>query len=298
MFVPETGKGIIPRDAANHHSEVCHTILKRVLEKSSIKLSEIDVFAYSRGPGLPPCLKVGAVFARTLAIKYNKPLMDVNHPVAHIEIGKLTTGTKDPVVLYVSGGNTQILAFASGRYRTFGETLDIPIGNALDQLARTAGLPNPGGPNIEKAAVGGKYVELPYVVKGMDLSFAGIVTAAEKLLKNGASVNDVCFSMQETCFAMLLEVTERALAHTGKKEAIIVGGVAANKRFKNMLDIMCKERGAEAFAVPIEYSMDNGTMIAWTGMLQFKSGWKDSKKMKIDPNWRGDETDITWMQSL
>jgi len=104
--------------------------------------------------------------------------------------------------------------------------------------------------------------------------------------------------MQETCFAMLLEVTERALAHTGKKEAIIVGGVAANKRFKNMLDIMCKERGAEAFAVPIEYSMDNGTMIAWTGMLQFKSGWKDSKKMKIDPNWRGDETDITWMQSL
>jgi len=172
MFVPETGKGIIPRDAANHHSEVCHTILKRVLEKSSIKLSEIDVFAYSRGPGLPPCLKVGAVFARTLAIKYNKPLMDVNHPVAHIEIGKLTTGTKDPVVLYVSGGNTQILAFASGRYRTFGETLDIPIGNALDQLARTAGLPNPGGPNIEKAAVGGKYVELPYVVKGMDLSFA------------------------------------------------------------------------------------------------------------------------------
>ena len=295
MFVAEKGKGMIPREAAEHHIEIAKDLIQGALRNANKKIEDIDVFAYSRGPGLHPCLKTGAAIARYLAMKYDKPLMDVNHPVAHIEIGKLATGTKDPVVLYVSGGNTQILALASGRYRTFGETLDIPIGNALDQFARIAGLPNPGGPNVEKAALGGKYVELPYSVKGMDLSFAGIVTQAERLLKKGIPVKDVCFSMQETCFAMLVEVTERALAHTGKNETIIVGGVAANKRFKEMLEIMCRERGAKAFAVPMEYASDNGAMIAWTGILQFKHGWKNGLEKPIDGNWRGDETDIIWI---
>ena len=295
MFVAEKGKGMIPREAAEHHIEIAKDLIQGALRNANKKIEDIDVFAYSRGPGLHPCLKTGAAIARYLAMKYDKPLMDVNHPVAHIEIGKLATGTKDPVVLYVSGGNTQILALASGRYRTFGETLDIPIGNALDQFARIAGLPNPGGPNVEKAALGGKYVELPYSVKGMDLSFAGIVTQAERLLKKGIPVKDVCFSMQETCFAMLVEVTERALAHTGKNETIIVGGGAANKRFKEMLEIMCRERGAKAFAVPMEYASDNGAMIAWTGILQFKHGWKNGLEKPIDGNWRGDETDIIWI---
>ena len=295
MFVAEKGKGMIPREAAEHHIEIAKDLIQGALRNANKKIEDIDVFAYSRGPGLHPCLKTGAAIARYLAMKYDKPLMDVNHPVAHIEIGKLATGTKDPVVLYVSGGNTQILALASGRYRTFGETLDIPIGNALDQFARIAGLPNPGGPNVEKAALGGKYVELPYSVKGMDLSFAGIVTQAERLLKKGIPVKDVCFSMQETCFAMLVEVTERALAHTGKNETIIVGGGAANKRFKEMLEIKCRDRGAKAFAVPMEYASDNGAMIAWTGILQFKHGWKNGLEKPIDGNWRGDETDIIWI---
>lgn len=289
VFVPPRGKGIVPREAAQHHSEVAVVVVKDALRQAKLKIGDIDIIAFSRGPGLTPCLRIGAAAAGALALKNGKPLVDINHPVAHIEIGKLTTGARDPVVVYVSGGNTQILALNEGRYRAFGETLDIPIGNCLDQVAREIGLGNPGGSFVEKAAKGGKYFELPYIVKGMDLSFAGISTAAVKKFKSGASVQDVCFSLQETCFAMLVEVTERALAHTGKKEVLVVGGVAANKRFAEMLDIMCKERGARAFAVPLEYSGDNGAMIAWVGMLSRKQ-CKDT----IDPKWRADEVEINW----
>jgi len=295
VFVPKPGKGIVPREAAEHHSLIVRSVISRALEKAKVKASEIDVVAFARGPGLPPCLRIGAVAARTLALKLRKPLVDVNHAVAHIEIGKLTTGAKDPVILYVSGGNTQVLALVSGRYRIFGETLDIPIGNALDQFAREAELGSPGGPRIEAMAKRGKYLELPYVVKGMDLSFAGIVTAAIKKLKEGAALWDVCFSLQETCFAMLVEVTERALAHTGKKEALLVGGVAANKRFSQMMEIMTKERGAKSFIVPKEYSGDNGAMVAWTGLLAFKSGHQiPIEKSSINRFWRTDEVNITW----
>lgn len=295
VFVPEPGKGIVPREAADHHAEVCGAVIKRALSEADVRLPDIDIISFARGPGLPPCLRTGAVAARALALKLKKPLIGVNHPVAHIEIGKLTTGAKDPVVLYVSGGNTQVLALAGGRYRVFGETLDIPIGNALDQFAREAGLSSPGGPAVEKAAKKGKYVPLPYVVKGMDLSFAGITTAAVQKLKEGAAVEDLCYSLQETCFAMLIEVTERALAHTGKEEVLLVGGVAANKRFSEMIGTMAKERGARVFVVPMEYAGDNGAMIAWTGLLAHGTGQKIVvEKSGVDRYWRADEVDVMW----
>ncbi|MFH0829815.1 MAG: KEOPS complex N(6)-L-threonylcarbamoyladenine synthase Kae1 [Candidatus Aenigmatarchaeota archaeon] len=296
-YVPAQGKGIIPRDAAAHHSDVSGQVVEQALKEAKTGLADIDLIAYARGPGIPPCLRVGAAVARALALKHEKPLVDVNHPVAHIEIGKLMTGAKDPVIIYVSGGNTQVLALVEGRYRVFGETLDIPVGNALDQFAREAGLGFPGGPAIEIAAKGGKYIELPYVVKGMDLSFAGIVSEVQRKMKAGAGITDLAFSLQETVFAMLVEVTERAVAHTDKKEVLVVGGVAANKRFAEMLDIMCRERGAKAFATPLEYSGDQGTMVAWTGLLVYRSKSYDRKKAMnamIDPRWRADEVEVTW----
>ena len=235
-FIPKLGKGIIPREAAEHHSLVADSVVRKALKEANVSLSDIDVIAFARGPGLLPTLKTGATAARVLSSKLKKPLVDVNHPVAHIEIGNLATGAKDPVVLYVSGGNTQVLALVGGRYRVFGETLDIPIGNALDQFARESELGSPGGPRVEEMAKKGKYIELPYVVKGMDLSFAGITTAALQKLEEGAALEDICYSLQETCFAMLIEVTERALAHTGKNEVLLVGGVAANKRFSEMIN--------------------------------------------------------------
>lgn len=295
VYRPSLGKGIVPNEAKLHHERVANKLLENAVKKSNLNLDEIDIIAYSCGPGLPPPLIFTANFATKLAKKYKKPLIPVNHPCAHLEIGRLMTKAKDPIYLYLSGGNTQVIAYVEGKFRVFGETQDISIGNCLDVVARAMGLPMPGGPEIEKLAKKGKYIELPYSVKGMDVSFTGIQTASINLLKKGTSKEDIAYSLQETCFAMLTEVTERALAHTGKKEVLLVGGVAANKRLQEMMKIMCREREAKFYVVPKKYSSDNGVMIAWVGTLAYKSGWKPKLKDKIRPKWRIDEVDVTWI---
>ena len=290
MYIPKKGSGIIPRDAAQHHVEESLNVLKSCLENANMNMDDIDAVAFSQGPGLPQCLRVGAVFSRALSLRYKKPLIGVNHCIAHIDVGKISTNSKDPVILYLSGGNTQVIAFAEGRYRVFGETEDVPIGNALDMLARGFGLSMPGGIHIEELAKKGKYVELPYVVKGMDLSFSGLATEAIKKYKQGISKEDVSYSFQETCFAMLTEVTERAMAHTDKEEVLLVGGVAANKRLQEMLRTMCDERGAKLFVVPKEYSGDNGSMIAVSGILHNNPIQIENSSVK--QKWRVDEVEI------
>lgn len=292
VYIPKKGFGIIPREAAQNHSENAGEVLKLSLEKAKIKIKDVDIIAFSQGPGLPQCLRVGAVVARALALKYKKSLIPVSHCIAHIEIGKLTTLSKDPVILYLSGGNTQVIAFAEGRYRVFGETQDIPIGNALDNLARGLNLYTPGGFEIEKLAKNGKYFDLPYVIKGMDLSFTGLVTESIRKFKKGVKPEDIAYSFQETCFAMLTEVTERAVAHTDKEEVLLVGGVAANKRLQEMLRTMCEERGAKFFVVPQEYSGDNGVMISVTGIEAYKRNHAISiEKSEIKQKWRTDEVE-------
>jgi N6-L-threonylcarbamoyladenine synthase/protein kinase Bud32 len=297
MFRPAPGKGMVPRALSEHHTAIAAVILAAALKEAKLTMDDVDVVAFSQGPGLPPCLNVGAALARYISLTRKIPLVGVNHPVAHIEIGKLTAGSSDPVVLYLSGGNTQVIAYAEGRYRIFGETVDMAVGNAFDVVARLLGLKSPGGPEIERLARDGAYVEMPYVVKGMDMSFAGFVTGAKRKIKDGVKPADICFSLQETCFAMLTEVTERALAHTGKREVLLVGGVAANKRMQDMLRTMCGERGAEMRVVDAKYAGDCGAMIAWAGALAYKSGQKvQLKDSEILPKWRTDEVDIAWMR--
>jgi universal protein Kae1 len=307
-FIPPIGAGMIPMEVAKHHSANYLKILAGVFKK--VPKGKIDLVAYSKGPGLGPVLKVGLETARALAIELKKPIVGVNHCVAHIEIGKWATGAKDPVILYVSGGNTQVIAFSSGRYRVFGETLDIPIGNALDVFARGLGLPFPGGPEIERlaakgrasarsgaAAEGKNLIELPYVVKGMDLSYSGLLTHCARLAKEKKYPReDIAYSFQEHCFAMLVEVTERAIAHTGKKECLITGGVAANKRLSEMLRIMCEERGCEFKVVPMEYAGDNGAMIAVTGALMAERPEKIAD-CDLSQRFRVDEVPVFWLDS-
>jgi len=292
VYHPKIGSGIVPAEAGQHHKEVKEKVLQNALERSQIDIGSVDIISYSAGPGLSPSLNVGADFAELMSGLNNKQLVKVNHAVAHLEIGKLTTQIKDPIFVYLSGGNTQVIAFTEGRYRIFGETQDVPVGNAFDVVARKMGLGMPGGPEIEKLAKRGKYIELPYVVKGMDLSFSGIVTACERKIKEGSRKEDIAFSLQETCFDMLAEVAERALAHTGKSELLLVGGVASNKRLQEIFKTMCEDRGAKMYVVPEEYSGDQGAMIAWAGLLA-----KDSKQIedKINPNWRVDQVDVTWL---
>mgnify|MGYP005831072671 CR=1 FL=1 len=242
-----------------------------------------------------PCLRTGAVIARTLSLLLGIPLIGVNHCIAHIEIGRKTTDTEDPLTLYVSGGNTIVSAYDAGRYRIFGETLDLAIGNLLDSFSRIIGLKHPGGPKIEAYAQRGiNLIELPYIVKGMDLSYSGLLTAVSTMVKK-YSIEDLCYSLQETAFAMLAEVTERALAHTEKRDVLLTGGVAANRRLQEMIKIISDEHQAEFHVVPKEYSGDNGLMIAWTGLLYMES----ERVTGIDgslirPKWRLDEVEVPW----
>jgi len=292
---PKEG-GILPREAAELFSKEGARLLRRALEEAGMRIEEVEGIAFAKGPGLPPSLKVGAALARYLALKFNKALVGVNHGVAHIEIGKLTTGARDPLVVYLSGANTQIIAYEKGRYRVFGETLDMGLGNMLDAFARHVGIPFPGGPVIEKLAERGReLIDLPYTVKGSDLVFAGLLTAAKRALERH-SLEDVCFSLQEVAFAMVTEVTERALAHTGKEEVLLVGGVAANRRLREMMEQMASERGAEVFLVPPKYAADNGVMIAWTGLLALRSGLRTSPHEPVDPYYRVDQAEVPWLR--
>jgi len=288
----QSEQGMIPVEVKKHHETVKEKILAEALTQANITMKDIDLISYSQGPGLSPCLLVGKTFAEKLSTEHGKPLIGANHCVAHLTIGTLTTKTKDPVYLYVSGVNTQLLVAAHGKFRVLGETLDIGLGNALDKFGRTAGLGFPAGPKIEELAKQGTYHELPYAVKGMDVSFAGIITAAERLMGK-ITIPDLCFSLQETCFAMVTEVAERALAHTKKQELILIGGVAANKRLIEMLALMSTERSVHFAAVPLAYAGDQGVMIAWQGLLEYCAG-KRITHVEIYPYERTDEVPITW----
>jgi N6-L-threonylcarbamoyladenine synthase/N6-L-threonylcarbamoyladenine synthase/protein kinase Bud32 len=296
IYRPEKG-GIHPREAANHHAIYLADLIKESVNKAKINFSDIDLVSFSKGPGLGPCLRTAATAARALSLSIKKPIIGVNHCVAHLEIGRGTLDDcNDPVLLYTSGANTQVIAFAEGRYRVFGETLDIGIGNCLDKFGRTIGLEFPCGPKIEQlASKGNGYLRLPYSIKGMDIAFSGLLTAAEQYYTSGKSLEDICYSIQETTFAALTEVTERAMAHTEKYEVLLGGGVAANKRLRNMVQIMAAERNASFFAPSKDLCIDNGAMIAWLGMLMYNSGIRMKiEDSIIDQRFRTDMVDVTW----
>ncbi|KCZ71999.1 metallohydrolase, glycoprotease/Kae1 family [Candidatus Methanoperedens nitroreducens] len=290
-YKPTTG-GIHPREAAQHHANRIKEVVGETLKKGG---RNIDAVAFSQGPGLGPCLRTVATAARALALSMEVPLIGVNHCVAHIEVGRWRTPADDPVTLYVSGANSQVLAYRAGYYRVFGETLDIGIGNALDKFARSVGLPHPGGPKVEElAGKATRYIPLPYTVKGMDFSFSGLATAAQECTKSFA-LPDVCHSFQETAFAMLVEVTERAVAHTEKKEVLLAGGVGANARLREMLGIMCEDRGIEFYVPEKRFMGDNGAMIAYLGLLMYRAGYRTSlSDSKVNPNFRPDEVEVIW----
>ncbi len=296
QLYPEVG-GIHPRDAANFHAEHIVPLIKDALSESKLSLNDIDLVSFAKGPGLGPALRTIATAARSLSQNIGVPLIGVNHCIGHVEIGKLTTGAKDPVTLYTSGGNTQIISYESGVYRIIGETLDIAIGNCLDQFSREIGLGHPGGPIVEKHAKNtDETVELPYVVKGMDLSFSGILTSAINKYKQGIDLDIICNSFQETCFAMLCEVTERALSYTGKDEVLLCGGVAANSKLRQMLQVMCDEHYVDFYMPDMKYCGDNGSMIAHLGLLSYQDSKVGLENSYINPKYRTDQVEVTWIK--
>ncbi|GAA5971800.1 hypothetical protein JCM11641_001518 [Rhodosporidiobolus odoratus] len=384
-YVTPPGEGFLPSDTARHHKRWIGEVVEKALKEGGKTMHDVDVVCFTKGPGMGAPLQTVALVARTLALMYNKPLVGVNHCVGHIETGRLITASPSPIVLYVSGGNTQVIAYSQQRYRIFGETLDIAVGNCLDRFARIIGLsndPSPGA-NIEKEAKKGRrLLPIPYATKGMDIMLGGILHAAEAYTRdprfrpNSASsptstastgtgegkmngklgttmvsqeerrkraegagpqaalqnigleqirtaekeeeqpmgeqvVEDVpppaegeediitpadlCFSLQETVFAMLVEITERAMAHAGGKEVLIVGGVGCNARLQEMMEIMVKERGGSIFATDERFCIDNGIMIAHAGLLSYRMGYETPlEKTSCTQRFRTDEVLVNW----
>ncbi|MDD5318121.1 MAG: KEOPS complex N(6)-L-threonylcarbamoyladenine synthase Kae1 [Candidatus ainarchaeum sp.] len=287
-------EGIHPRKAADFMAERARGVLEAALAESGLGIRDFDGIAFTQGPGLGPCLQVGAALAKALAARNGKPLAAVNHCVAHIEAARLLSGARDPVVVYASGGNTQVIVREGGRYRVLGETLDVGIGNMLDAFARELGVPFAHGSTVEKLAEKGEFFGLPYTVKGMDLAFTGLLTAAVKALAERRK-EDVCRALQETSFAMLVEATERAVALTGKRRVVACGGVAQNRRLQEMLSLMCAERGARFAAAPAEFNADNGAMVAYAGFLLLKAGRAVPPcSAKPRQRFRVDEVELSW----
>mmetsp|Transcript_9442 Transcript_9442/g.14061 ORF Transcript_9442/g.14061 Transcript_9442/m.14061 type:complete len:330 (+) Transcript_9442:1403-2392(+) len=295
--IPPSGSGFLPKETAEHHRKHVLLLIKEAIEEANISLSNISVICYTKGPGMANPLSVGALVARTVAQLFKIPIIGVNHCVAHIEMGRLVTGAQNPTILYVSGGNTQVIAYNKGRYRIFGETIDIAVGNCLDRFARLINISNDPAPgyNIEQLAKKGQnYIELPYSVKGMDVSFSGILSNIESLATKH-SPEDLCFSLQETIFAMLIEVTERAMAHCNSKEVLIVGGVGCNLRLQEMMKQMLEDRNGILYSMDDRYCIDNGAMIAYTGLLQHTSGEKfDLNECIYTQRFRTDEVVVRW----
>jgi len=277
IYRPEEGEGIHPREASRHHIEHSSQVLSDCLQEANVTVNDLDIVSYAAGPGLGPCLRVGAVVARSLSSYYKIPIYPVNHAIGHIELGKLLTGATNPLVLLVSGGHTMLLAFLNKQWRVFGETLDITLGQLLDQFGRSIGFASPCGKNIEElASTSSNYVTLPYSVKGNDVSFSGLLSATK-------------------AFAMISEAVERALSFTRKKELMIVGGVAANKRLSEMLKDVCKRHGCKFFVVPLQYAGDCGSQICWTGLLEskIKSG-VELKDTFVTQSWRLDSVKVDY----
>jgi N6-L-threonylcarbamoyladenine synthase len=299
-YSPPPGRGIHPREAADHHALKAPVLLKEALAKAGVKLADVDAVAYAAGPGLGPALRVGAVLARAVAIKTGAPLVPVHHGVAHIEVARYATRSCDPLVLLISGGHTMVVGYSDGRYRVFGETLDVAIGNAIDMFAREVGLGFPGVPAVEKCGEGaGELVPFPMPIIGQDLSYAGVATYALQLVKKGVDLAVVCRSLIETAYYMLAEVTERALAYTKKRELVVAGGVARSRRLREILEEVGREHGVEVKIVPVEYAGDNGAMIALTGYYAYRRGVAvRPEESFVKQNWRLDAVDVPWFYDL
>lgn len=291
--------GMIPMKVADFHTANVRTVIRNALRESGLKMADIEAIGYTKGPGIGPCLRVAQVAAKTIAAQNRILLYPVNHAIAHIEITKQLFNSKDPLTLYVSGGNSQIVALEKSlrtHYKVYGETFDIGVGNMLDNFAREAKLTPAWGSTVAKAAEGGKYVEMPYSVKGMDFTFTGLLTHAVKALREGRiPLRDAAYSIQETAFSMLVEALERALFLTMKKDVTLCGGVAQSVRLQKMVEKMAGSHGARFFVAPNEYNADNGAMIAVVAEKMHMSGAKyGAGECTIDQKYRIDSVEVTW----
>jgi N6-L-threonylcarbamoyladenine synthase len=300
--------GVVPELAARSHIEKIDLITKKAINNSGIKISDIDAVASTAGPGLIVCLSVGLSFGKTMALSLDKPFIAVNHLEGHALSPKLNSKLNYPyLLLLISGGHTQFLSVKNlGNYKRLGTTIDDAVGEAFDKTAKLIGIEFPGGPQIEVYAKKGdpdKY-KLPKPIfnkGGCNLSFAGLKTAVlkiSKLIKTKQEKYDLAASFQKTIEEILYKKTKIAFEEFKKinkndnNKFVVAGGVAANKKIRNMLENLCKEEKFEAIFPPISLCGDNAAMIAMVGLEKFKLKQFSELDHPAKPRWPLDEDAI------
>jgi len=297
--------GVVPELAARSHIEKIDLITKKAINESGIEMEEIDAIAVTAGPGLIVCLSVGLSFGKAMASSLNKPFIAINHLEGHALSPKLNSELNYPyLLLLISGGHTQFLSVQGlGDYKRLGTTIDDALGEAFDKTAKLLGIEFPGGPQIEVYAKKGnptKY-DLPKPIfhkGGCNLSFAGLKTAVLKIskqIKTQQEKYDLAASFQKTIEEILYKKSKIAILqfkeinNINKSKFVIAGGVAANKRIREVLENLCKEEEFEAIFPPINLCGDNAAMIAMVGMEKFKLNQFSNLNHSAKPRWALDE---------
>ncbi len=295
--------GVVPEIAARAHAECLDEIIRMAIREAGVELRDVDAIAAAAGPGLIGGLIVGLVSAKSLALALNKPLVAVNHLEAHALTVGLTDGLRPPyLMLLVSGGHTQILLVRDvASYTRISTTIDDALGEAFDKTAKLLGLPQPGGPSVEKNAVGGDAgrFQLPRPMKGRaepHFSFAGLKTAVRQRAREAAplsdsDVADLCAGFQQAVMETVLDRSSRAIALAREelgdklKHFVAAGGVAANQVLRSGLTALAKEQELTFHAPPIELCGDNAAMIAWAGAERLSRGLTDTLDAPARPRW-------------
>ena len=297
--------GVVPELAARSHVEKIDLITKKAIEESKIKIEDIDCVATTTGPGLVVCLSVGINFGKTIALSLKKPFVAVNHLEGHALSPKLNSKLKYPyLLLLISGGHTQFLSVKGlGKYKRLGTTIDDAVGEAFDKIAKLLGIEFPGGPQIEKYAEKGdknKYkLPKPIIGKGgCNLSFAGLKTAVLKIskqIKTPKEKFDLAASFQRTIEEILYQKSKVAFKefkkiHNKKNNTfVIAGGVAANKKIREVLTNLCMEENFDPIFPPNNLCGDNAAMIAMVGLEKFKLKQFNDLDHPAKPRWPLDE---------
>ena len=292
--------GVMPEVASRLHAENILFVLDEALREANVTLDEIDAFAFTRGPGLIGALHVGMQMAKTLAMLYEKPLIPVHHLAGHIYANEYIKELKFPLLsIVVSGGNTEFVYMKNTmEFEIIGETKDDAIGECFDKVARTLGLPYPGGIPIDKLSKEGEHtykLPTPLHDDSLNFSYSGLKTAVinlvnnEKARGNEINVPNLCKSFQDTAVGMVMDRLDKALERYDIKQVVLAGGVSANSYLREKMHERLDNSPVDLIVPPIWCTTDNAAMIAKLGEHLFKMGIVAPLTVSSDPNWRIDK---------
>ncbi len=299
--------GVVPELAARAHAEKIDLITQKAIIDSGIKMKNLDAVAVTAGPGLIVCLSVGLNFGKAVASSLKKPFIAVNHLEGHALSPKLNSNLNYPyLLLLISGGHSQFLSVENlGKYKRLGTTIDDAVGEAFDKTAKLIGIGFPGGPKLEECAKKGNPYKFnlpkPIINRGgCNLSFSGLKTAVLKIskkIKTKKEKYDLAASFQKTIEEILYKKSKIAFQEFKKSNMegnkfVVAGGVAANKKIRNVLKNLCIEENFESIFPPINLCGDNAAMIAMVGLEKFKKKQFDKLDFPAKPRWALDEKAI------